>query len=189
MTKIKENLKVFLKPHQREHRISNSNTVSLYCVCTYIIRLWGAGIMCIKLYTLWCRTKTWSRIICFVIKCCVLWIYIVTRIGKSFSNLMWGPSIIYPILIELSFFEGHFVSIQGISYELLVISPAYLWHVSPTSLQYRYLFDMGMVWVQMLWYGYKSRPNHVLLLCLELFLGRTLIIMLKAGVPEADKIL
>ena len=44
-------------------------------------------------------------------------------------------------------------------------------HVGPTSLQYRYFFDVGIGRLQKIWCGYRSCPNRPLLSYLEFCLG------------------
>ena len=57
-----------------------------------------------------------------------------------------------------------------------VFSPAYLKHVcmSLTSLQFRILFDVGIVLIHKLLCGHSLPPNYALLLCLKISLGRRL---------------
>ena len=55
-----------------------------------------------------------------------------------------------------------------------LFSPAYLRHVSPTSLLYRYFFDVEIGKIQTFWCGRRPHPNHALPSCLEFCLERTL---------------
>ena len=55
-----------------------------------------------------------------------------------------------------------------------VFSLAYLRHVGPTSLRYRFSFGVGIGIIHVLWCGHGLRPNYTLPSCLEFRLGRTL---------------